>query len=62
MKTVLNAISSAKDKMVTPEEYIYVFGNEYRSKKISEIYKLYQKVKEKQCLDFDDIIIKLLNF
>ena len=61
VKTVLNAISSAKDKMVTPEEYIYVFGNEYRSKKISEIYKLYQKkLKKNNALDFDDIIIKTI--
>ncbi|ADH60401.1 ATP-dependent DNA helicase PcrA [Thermoanaerobacter mathranii subsp. mathranii str. A3] len=61
VKTVLNAISSAKDKMVTPEEYIHVFGNEYRSKKISEIYKLYQKkLKKNNALDFDDIIIKTI--
>jgi DNA helicase-2/ATP-dependent DNA helicase PcrA len=61
VKTVLNAISSAKDKMVYPEEYVDFFGDTYRNRKIKDIYALYQeKLKKINALDFDDIIIKTI--
>lgn len=61
IKMVLNAISSAKDKMVYPDDYIDFFGDTYRNRKIKEIYKLYQhKLKKINALDFDDIIIKTI--
>ncbi|TCO67689.1 DNA helicase PcrA [Caldanaerobacter subterraneus] len=61
IKMVLNAISSAKDKMVYPDDYIDFFGDTYRNRKIKEIYKFYQhKLKKINALDFDDIIIKTI--
>lgn len=61
IKMVLSAISSAKDKMVYPDDYIDFFGDTYRNRKIKEIYKLYQhKLKKINALDFDDIIIKTI--
>jgi len=61
IKMVLNVISSAKDKMVYPDDYIDFFGDTYRNRKIKEIYKLYQhKLKKINALDFDDIIIKTI--
>lgn len=60
-KSMLNAISAAKDRMISPDKYLLEFGNDYRSKKISEVYKLYEsKLKRNNALDFDDIIIKTI--
>jgi len=60
-RSILSAISKAKDKMISPEEFINYFGNDYRTKKIQEIYSLYEsKLKKNNALDFDDIIIKTI--
>jgi len=60
-KGMLSAISKAKDKMVSPDEYLLEFGNDYRNKKVADVYKLYQrKLKKDNALDFDDIIIKTI--
>ena len=56
-KVVANAISRAKDELVTPEEYS--LDSDPRSKDILSIYKLYQKkLREYNAVDFDDIIMK----
>ncbi len=64
-KSVLSAISSAKDKLISPQEYTANFGNDFRQKTIAELYSLYQKsLKEADAMDFDDMIVntvKLLN-
>lgn len=60
-KGMLSAISKAKDKMISPDEYLLEFGNDYRNKKVADVYKLYQKkLKKDNALDFDDIIIKTI--
>ncbi|MBP2071148.1 DNA helicase PcrA [Thermoanaerobacterium butyriciformans] len=60
-KSMLSAISKAKDKMISPDEYLLEFGNDYRNKKVADVYKLYQKkLKKDNALDFDDIIIKTI--
>lgn len=60
-KGMLNAISSAKDKMITPDRYLLECGNDFRNKKICDIYELYEnKLKKNNALDFDDIIIKTI--
>lgn len=60
-KGMLSAISKAKDKMVSPDEYLLEFGNDYRNKKVADVYRLYQKkLKKDNALDFDDIIIKII--
>ncbi len=58
-RSVLAAISSAKDKMITPEEFLLNAGGDFREKKTGEIYKEYQKqLKKNNALDFDDLIVK----
>ena len=58
-RTILSAISSAKDEMVTPEEYeLNVYGD-FSKKKIAEAYKEYDRqLKANNALDFDDLLVK----
>lgn len=42
-RSVLAAISSAKDKLITPEEFSVKCRSGFREKKTGEIYKEYQK-------------------
>lgn len=57
-KAVLSAISSAKDKLISPEEYAATTGNDFRLKIIADLYKLYQKrLKAADAMDFDDMIV-----
>lgn len=56
-KVVANAISKAKDELVTPDEY--KTDSDPRSRDILSVYKLYQKkLSEYNAVDFDDIIMK----
>lgn len=56
-KAVANAISMAKDKLVSAENF--EITNDPRTKDIFNIYNLYQKkLKEYNAVDFDDIIMK----
>ncbi|AHM56938.1 ATP-dependent DNA helicase PcrA [Peptoclostridium acidaminophilum DSM 3953] len=58
-KMVINHISDAKDKLITPEEFGGIYKDDFKMSKIVDIYKLYQKkLKENNALDFDDIIVK----
>lgn len=58
-RSVLAAISSAKDKLIHPEEFLLNAGGDFREKKTGEIYKEYQKqLKKNNALDFDDLIVK----
>ncbi len=58
-KTLLNKISQAKDKLISPEEFIRDAGDDYASGKIGEVYLEYQKaLKKNNALDFDDLIFK----
>ena len=41
-KYALSLISSAKDELLTPQEYAEEVGNDYRPKIVAEIYKYYQ--------------------
>lgn len=57
-KAVLSEISSAKDKLMTPEEYKNEFGMEYRKGQLARVYALYQrKLELANDLDFDDLIM-----
>ncbi|MBR4296349.1 MAG: UvrD-helicase domain-containing protein [Clostridia bacterium] len=59
IKTVMNEISRAKDKLITPEMFLAEVGSDYRLKKISDIYTEYQKqLSGANALDFDDIIMQ----
>ncbi len=58
-RVILGAISRAKDRLIDTNEYTYQFGDDFRNKKISELYELYQnKLKSNNALDFDDLIMK----
>ncbi len=64
-KSVLSAISSAKDSMITPDEYEQASGADLRRKTISKLYKEYNsRLKAADAMDFDDMIlnaVKLLS-
>lgn len=58
-KMLLNAISSAKDELVSPEEYALRIAGDYKKKIISDVYMEYQRcLKRNNSFDFDDLIMK----
>ena len=59
-KTVLSAISRAKDKLINPVDFdSSVSANDFKNQLISSLYTMYQsKLKEAGAVDFDDIIMK----
>jgi len=58
-RTIMSAISSAKDELISPLEYeLNAFGD-FNKKKIAAVYKEYQAIlKRCNALDFDDLIVK----
>ena len=53
------AISSAKDELISPEEYELQNMADFSKKKVILAYKEYQKeLKKNNALDFDDLIVK----
>lgn len=59
IKTVMNEIGRAKDKLITPEMYAREAGVDFRLKKVADIYTEYEKqLKASNSLDFDDIIME----
>ena len=58
-RSVLGIISSVKDKLISPEEFLLNAGQDFRQKKVGEIYREYQnQLKKNNALDFDDLIVK----
>lgn len=60
-KTILGAISSAKDNLISPLDYEMstAGGFDYNKSKIAKAYKEYQALlKKNNALDFDDLIVK----
>lgn len=58
---VLGVISSAKNEMISPEEFALNAraDGDFRSQKIAEIYREYQiQLKKNNALDFDDLLVK----
>ena len=64
VKSVLAAISSAKDELVGAEEFAATAGSDFRMQKIARAYEMYQKrLFDANAMDFDDMIfntVKLL--
>ncbi len=57
-RSVLGMFSKAKDKLRSPEDFAFDAGDDYRMKRIAELYAEYQKrLKASNALDFDDIIL-----
>jgi DNA helicase-2/ATP-dependent DNA helicase PcrA len=60
-KKVLAAISDAKDRMQSPEEFLAENFDSFGSEQIGRVYRLYQKrLSANNALDFDDIILKTI--
>ena len=58
-RTILSAISSAKDELIDPVQYEMQNGFDYNGGRIAKAYKEYQAVLHKNnALDFDDLIMK----
>ena len=56
-KTVLNEISRAKDKLMTPEDLSEDAGLDQKLKLIAKLYKVYsEELKSSNAMDFDDLI------
>ena len=60
-RTIIGAISSAKDELVEPEEYAVNAGGNYKQEIIANVYTEYQNTLHKNnALDFDDLIVKTI--
>lgn len=58
-RSLLAAISAAKDEMISPEEFELNAGGDYHEKKIAQVYKEYEhQLKANNALDFDDLLVK----
>lgn len=58
-RALLSAISSAKNEMVTPEEYAKNAFGDYGQEQIAKVYKAYQsQLRQNNALDFDDLLLK----
>ena len=58
-KMILREISKAKDRLISPEEFIEQAGSDIRLKTIGRAYECYQKLlKNADAMDFDDMIFK----
>lgn len=56
--SVMGAISSYKNKLITSEEATRDAGNDFRQKQLSKIYSAYeQRLKENNAMDFDDLLL-----
>ena len=58
-RTILAAISGAKDELISPMQYAINTYGDFEKRKISEAYTEYQNVlKKNNAMDFDDLIVK----
>lgn len=58
-RSLLNAISAAKDEVITPEEYALSVVGDYGKQKIAQVYREYEKqLRANNALDFDDLLVK----
>lgn len=60
-KAVMTAISRAKEKYQTPDEYEKENASSFRCQQIAKIYREYQaRLKKNNALDFDDLIFQTI--
>ena len=58
-RALLSAISSAKDEMITPDEFELNAAGDYHKQRIAKVYREYEKqLKANNALDFDDLLVK----
>jgi len=59
--SMINQISAAKNKLITPKKYAETTDNYYQEQ-VAEIYKMYQTLLQKNhSLDFDDLIMQTIH-
>ncbi len=60
VKSVMSAISHAKDSLLTPEDYLKEYGlRDFRQKQIAQVYAAYQaRLRSSNAMDFDDLIMQ----
>ena len=57
-RSILSAISSAKDELVSPQEFELNAVGDFRKQRIAQAYKEYQAaLKKSNAMDFDDLIM-----
>ena len=58
-RSLLSAISSAKEELLSPVEFTNLAGGDFNKRKIAMVYTEYQTgLKKNNALDFDDLIVK----
>ena len=58
LKSVLSAVSRAKDALISPEDYKRQCGEDVRLQKIGAAYEKYEELlKKTDAMDFDDLIV-----
>ena len=58
-RAILSEISSAKDELISPEEYNLNTMGDFSKRRVAEAYREYQDtLKKNNALDFDDLIVK----
>mgnify|MGYP001623012452 FL=1 len=58
-RALLSAISSAKNEMISPQEFRLEAEGDFSRKKIAEVYEEYEKqLQANNALDFDDLLVK----
>lgn len=58
-RSLMSAISSAKNEMILPEQFEKNAGLDWKKKKIAQVYYEYQaELKKNNALDFDDLLVK----
>lgn len=61
-RSLLAAVSNAKNELISPEEFMLNAQGDWREKKIAEVYQCYQEeLKKNNALDFDDLIFKTVD-
>lgn len=59
VRATMTAISRAKDRLMSAEDFEIEAGSDFRLQKIAEIFRLYERrLKEAMAVDFDDIIVQ----
>ena len=58
-RTLMSAISSAKDELITPTEFRLGAQGDYGKLKVADVYEEYEKrMRGNNALDFDDLLLK----
>jgi len=58
---VLSIIGDCKEKAISPEEYIRLNGDDFKTRPVYEIYSDYEKtLKKNNAMDFDDLLLNVV--